>query len=68
MRNAARWILLTHDGHVALAVVYWIAAAVSIITYTIMRSPVYGLGQAALFAGGFFWIRWCWNKVSRFET
>ena len=68
MRNVARWILLTHDGHVTIAVVYWIAAVASIVTYTIMRGPLYAFGQVALFGFGFFWIRWCWTKASRFET
>jgi len=53
----ARQLLLTHEGRIALSVVYMIAAAASIITYTIVRSPLYGLGQLALTAFGLIWAR-----------
>jgi hypothetical protein len=46
-----------------LAVVYSIAAVISIVTYTIMRSPLYGAGQLALTGFGLFWARWCLRRV-----
>jgi hypothetical protein len=57
-----RWLLLTHEGRVALAIVYSIAAVASIVTYTIMRSPLYGAGQLALTGFGLFWARWCLHR------
>jgi hypothetical protein len=58
----ARWLLLTHQGHIALAVVYSIAAAASIVTYTIMRSTLYGLGQLVVTSFGLLWARWCLQR------
>ncbi len=46
-----------------LAVVYSVAAVVSIVTYTIMRTPLYGLGQLALTAFGLLWTRWCLRRT-----
>ena len=62
MADRARWFLLTHEGRVALAVVYCIFSVVSIITYTVMRSPLYGLGQLLLTSFGLFWTRWCLRR------
>jgi hypothetical protein len=58
----ARWLLLTHQGRITFAVVYSIAAVISIVTYTIMRSPLYGLGQLALTAFGLWWVNWCLRR------
>jgi hypothetical protein len=58
-----RWLLLTHEGRIALVVVYSVAAVVSIVTYTIMRSPLYGLGQLALTSFGLLWTRWALRRV-----
>jgi hypothetical protein len=56
--DGARWLLFTHTGRIALAVAYSIAAVASIVTYTIMRSPLYGAGQLALTSFGLLWTRW----------
>jgi len=61
--DRARWLLLTHEGRIVLAVVYSIAATVSIVTYAIMRSPLYGLGQLALTSFGLLWARWCLRRA-----
>lgn len=62
MADGARWLLFTHPGRVALAVVYSIAAVASIATYTVMRAPLYGAGQFALTAFGLLWTRWCLRR------
>jgi hypothetical protein len=59
----ARWLLFTDPGRMTLVVIYSIAAAGSIVTYTIMRSPLYGAGQLALTAFGLLWARWCLRRV-----
>jgi len=59
MAERARWLLLTHTGRVVIATVYIVAAVISVVVYTITHGAGYGLGQIALFAFGFFWIRWC---------
>jgi hypothetical protein len=59
----ARWLLFTHEGRIALAVVYSIAALISIVTYTIMRSPLYGFGQLLLTGFGLFWARFALRRV-----
>jgi hypothetical protein len=61
--DRARWLLLTHQGRIVLAVVYSIAATISIVTYTIMRSPLYGLGQFAVTSFGLLWARWCLRRA-----
>jgi hypothetical protein len=58
-----RWVLLTHEGRIALAVVYSVAAVVSIVTYAIVRSPLYGLGQLALTSCGLLWTRWSLRRA-----
>ena len=63
MADRARWLLLSHEGRIVLAVVYSIASVISIVTYTVMRSPLYGLGQVALTGFGLFWARWCLQRV-----
>jgi hypothetical protein len=60
----ARWLLFTHPGRITLTVAYSIAAVVSIATYTIMRTPLYGAGQLALTSFGLLWARWCLRRVS----
>ena len=54
-----RWLLLTHQGRVVLAVIYSVLSVISIIVYTIRYSPVYGLGQLFLTGFGLLWARWC---------
>jgi hypothetical protein len=61
--DRARWLLFTHSGRISLAVAYAIAAVVSIVTYTIVRSPLYGLGQLALTSFGLSWARWCLRRA-----
>ena len=63
MPDRARWLLLSHEGRIVLAVVYSIAATVSIVTYTIMRSPLYGLGQLVITGFGLLWTRWCLQRA-----
>ena len=63
MEARARWLLLTHEGRVALAVVYSIAAATSIATYTVARSPGYGIGQFVLTGFGLVWARWALRRA-----
>ena len=59
MLERVRWLLLTHTGRVVMATVYIATAVISVVVYTIRYGAGYGLGQIALFAFGFFWIRWC---------
>lgn len=61
--DRARRLILTHEGRIVLAVVYSIAALGSIVTYTIMRAPLYGLGQLVVTGFGLFWARWCLRRV-----
>jgi hypothetical protein len=61
--DGARWLLFTHTGRIALAVAYSIAAVASIVTYTIMRTPLYGAGQFAVTAFGLLWARWCLGRA-----
>lgn len=46
-----------------LVALYCIASVISIVTYTSMRTPLYGAGQFALTGFGLFWARWCLNRV-----
>jgi hypothetical protein len=57
-----RWLLLTHQGRVTLAFVYCVASVITIVTYTILHGPLYGLGQLALTGFGLFWARWCLQR------
>jgi hypothetical protein len=61
--DRARWLLFAPQGRILLAVAYSIAAVISIVTYTVMRSPLYGAGQLALTGFGLFWARWCLRRV-----
>jgi hypothetical protein len=63
LAERARWLLLTREGRVVLAVVYAIASLASIVTYTIVRSPLYGLGQLVVTGFGLFWARWCLRRT-----
>jgi hypothetical protein len=63
LAERGRRLLLTHEGRVVLAVVYSIAAIGSIVTYTIMRTPLHGLGQLIVTGFGLFWARWCLRRV-----
>jgi hypothetical protein len=60
--DRARRLLCTHPGRVTLAVAYSIAAAVSVVVYTVRYSPVYGLGQLVLTSFGLTWARWCLRR------
>jgi hypothetical protein len=62
MADRARWLLLTHEGRLALATIYCILSVLSIITYTIQRSVAYGAGQFLLTAFGLLWTRWCLQR------
>ena len=62
MADRARWLLYTHEGRIALGVAYSVAAVVSIATYTIARSPLYGVGQLVLTSFGLLWARWCLQR------
>jgi len=54
-----------------LVALYLTAGAVSVVTYAVMRGPLYALGQAAVLAFGLFWVRWClqrpWPGQGRWE-
>ena len=63
MADRGRWLLLTHQGRITLAVAYSIASVASIITYTVMRSPLYGAGQLVLTGFGLWWTRWCLGRA-----
>jgi hypothetical protein len=54
-----RWLLLTHQGRVVLAVIYSVLSVVSIVVYTIRYSIIYGLGQLVVTGFGLLWARWC---------
>jgi hypothetical protein len=60
--NRGRWLLFAPQGRVTLVVVYVIVSVISIVTYTIDRSPLYGAGQLALTGFGLFWARWCLRR------
>ncbi|HEV7525265.1 MAG TPA: hypothetical protein VGP92_09870 [Acidimicrobiia bacterium] len=64
MLDRARWLLLTHQGHLVLAAVYSIASIVSVVTYTVDRGPLYGAGQLALTGFGLWWARWCLGRAA----
>jgi len=61
--DRARWLLFAPQGRMTLVVVYSIASVISIVTYTVMRSPLYGAGQLAVTGFGLFWARWCLRRV-----
>lgn len=63
IRAFGRWLLLTHEGRITFVVTYCICSVISIVTYTIMRSPLYGLGQLGLTAFGLWWANWCLGRV-----
>jgi hypothetical protein len=44
-------------------VLYVIASVISIVTYTIRYSPLYGAGQLGLTGFGLLWTRWCLHRV-----
>jgi len=62
MADRARWLLLTHEGRVALATIYCILSVLSIITYTVRYSVAYGAGQFVITAFGLLWTRWCLRR------
>ena len=57
--TAARWLLFDARRAHHARVVYSIAAAVSIVTYTIMRMPALRRRPAVMLGFGLFWARWC---------
>ncbi len=61
--DRGRWLLLAPEGRMTLAVVYCIAAAISIVTYAIVRSPLYGAGQLVLTGLGLRWALWCLRRT-----
>jgi multisubunit Na+/H+ antiporter MnhB subunit len=61
--NLAQRLLLTHRGRIALVAVYVLAALVSIVVYSIVRSPGYGLGQLVVLGLGFAFIVWCVRRA-----
>ena len=62
MADRARWLLLTHEGRLALATIYCILSVLSIITYTIRYSLAYGAGQFLITGFGLLWARWCLRR------
>ncbi len=60
--NRGRWLLFEPQGRITLAVLYSIASVISIVTYTIVRFPLYGAGQLGLTGFGLFWARWCLRR------
>jgi hypothetical protein len=63
MGDRGRWLLLTPEGRRVLVAAYVVAALVSIVTYGIVRSPAYALGQAVVFSLAAFWTRWCLRRA-----
>jgi hypothetical protein len=61
--DRARWLLLTHEGRITLAVIYSTLSVISISVYTITRSPLYGLGQLVITGFGLLWTRWCLQRA-----
>jgi hypothetical protein len=62
MGDRARWLLLTAEGRRVLIAAYVAAALVSIVTYGIVRSPAYAVGQAVVFTLAAVWTRWCLRR------
>jgi hypothetical protein len=62
MADRVRWLLVTHEGRLALATIYCILSVLSIITYTITHSLAYGAGQFVITAFGLLWTRWCLRR------
>lgn len=62
MIERARWLLLTHQGHVALFWIYAVVAATSVVVYAIARGPGYALLQAVLFTAAGLWMRFCLRR------
>lgn len=60
--DRARWLLFAPQGRITLAGLYVIASVVSIVTYTIARTPLYGVGQFVVTGFGLFWARWCLRR------
>lgn len=60
--NFAQRVLLTRRGHQAMIAVYVILSIVSIVVYTVKRSPLYGLGQFLVLGLGLAWIIWCLRR------
>jgi hypothetical protein len=61
--DRARWLLFAPQGRITLAMMYSIAAMISIVVYTIMRGPLYGAGQLVVTGLGLLWTRWCLRRV-----
>ena len=65
MRAAIEWLINTPDGRRVLLVVYTVAAVISVVTYTIARSPWYAASVAAPLLFAPFWARWCLRRPIR---
>ena len=62
MADRVRWLLLTHEGRLALATIYCILSVLSIITYTARHGLAYGAGQFVITAFGLLWTVWCLRR------
>ncbi len=56
-------MLYEPQGRVTLAALYSIASVISILTYSVMRSPLYGVGQLVVTGSGLLWARWCLRRA-----
>jgi hypothetical protein len=59
MTERLRWLLLTHEGRVALAGIYLGIGTVTVVTYLVYRSPVYAAVQGLIIGFGLWWVTWC---------
>ncbi len=58
-----RWLLLTAEGRRVLLVVYLAAALVSVVTYGILHSLGYAVGQVIVLGFAPLWARWCLRRA-----
>lgn len=63
MGDRARWLLLTAEGRRVLLGAYLAAAAVSVATYWVVRSPAYGVSQVVVLGFAPLWARWCLRRA-----
>ena len=63
MNSFGHWLLFSRDGQRTLVIVYAVLALASIVTYSIMRGPWYGLGQVALFGFAAWWTYFCLHRA-----
>jgi hypothetical protein len=62
MTERLRWLLLTHEGRVLLAGVYLGLGVVTVVTYSVYRSPAYAAVLGAIIVSGLLWVRWCMRR------